>query len=99
MNEIDIIKEIETLGHTKEEAIKFDRQRQKSNLEILEHIIAFIKEYIDNNPNLRFIQVLWLLDITNQQDRFNEEPQVTLKRIEHRLEQINQMKENMNSNI
>jgi hypothetical protein len=87
----DILNEIETLGHTKEESKDFDRQRQEANLKILE----YIKEYINNNPQLRFIQILWNLDITNHQDRFNEEPQQTLKRIEHRLEQINNMKEKM----
>ena len=88
----EVKEEINTLGHTKEEAKDFDRQRQEANLKIIKHII----EYINSNPQIRFIQALWILDITNHQDRFNEEPQITLKRIETRLEQMKEMKERIN---
>lgn len=91
INEIEIAKQINNLGYTDEEANNFNRQRIQANKEILN----IIQEYINKNTKQRFIQVLWNLDIINNQDRFNEEPQVTLKRIKTRLEQIDKIKENL----
>lgn len=62
--------------------------RYKNNLIILN----ILKEYLENNPDLRFIQALWNLKIIDSKitegtghivpiDRFYEEPFETLKRI------------------
>lgn len=63
--------------------------RYKNNLIILN----ILREYLENNPDIRFIQALWNLgiidrdsiwnigEINNPIDRFYEEPDETLKRI------------------
>ena len=58
--------------------------RQEYNLKILDKI----KEYILKNPELRFIQILWALNIINRkegtfdiEDRFHEEPSMTFYKI------------------
>lgn len=63
--------------------------RYKNNLIILN----ILREYLENNPDIRFIQALWNLkiidrdpvwnirEVNNPIDRFYEEPDETLKRI------------------
>lgn len=64
--------------------------RLESNRVILEKL----KGFIESNPDIRFIQALWVLGIINSksiynkgyheqliEDRFYEEPSETLKRI------------------
>lgn len=64
--------------------------RYKNNLILLN----MLREYLDNNPDIRFIQALWALKIIDSKveegvgheiivpvDRFYEEPSETLKRI------------------
>lgn len=64
--------------------------RYKNNLILLN----MLREYLDNNPDIRFIQALWALKIIDNEiiegnehdiavpvDRFYEEPDETLKRI------------------
>ena len=59
-----------------------------------EKILEILKNYLDSNPNVRFIQALWALKIIDPKvekragheiivpvDRFYEEPSETLKRI------------------
>ena len=62
----------------------FDLKRQKCNLEILEQVKQFVQEY----PSQRFIQALWNLAIVDREDRYNEEPQVTLEKVKSALEKI-----------
>lgn len=52
-----------------------------------------IKLYLTYYPNLRFIQVLWALDIIDSSegvitDRFYEEPDETIKRIYPRFKDL-----------
>lgn len=68
-------------------------KRYPSNIQIIKEIIKYIKE----NKNQRFIQALWNLDIINTTDRYNEESTITLKRIQHKLEQDKRLKENINN--
>ena len=68
-------------------------KRYPSNIQIIKEIIKDIKE----NKNQRFIQALWNLDIINTTDRYNEESTITLKRIQHKLEQDKRLKENINN--
>ena len=63
-------------------------QRKQFNLELLK----IVEEYINSNEQLRFIQILWNLNIIDKIDRFHEEPQLTLKRVKNRLSQIEKMK-------
>lgn len=56
--------------------------RQEANKKILE----IVTSAVENNPDLRFIQILWKLGIIDSRDekildRFYEEPEETLKRI------------------
>lgn len=63
--------------------------RQEANKKILE----IVTSVVENNPDLRFIQILWKLGIIDSKkfgdekilDRFYEEPEETLKRIYNRL--------------
>lgn len=66
-------------------------KRQEYNLKILQKLFALIME----EPDLRFIQALWALrlidrenDSLNIKDRFYEEPEETLKRIEKFEERV-----------
>lgn len=57
--------------------------RQEANKKILEIVTL----EVENNPDLRFIQILWKLGIIDSRDekiidRFYEEPEETLKRID-----------------
>ena len=52
-------------------------ERAKYNKECLEHLA----EYLEAHPELRFIQALWGLNIVDREDRFYEEPNVTLEKI------------------
>ena len=59
-------------------------KRQEYNLKILQRLFVLIMD----EPDLRFIQALWVLKLIDQdssfniKDRFYEEPEETLKRIE-----------------
>ena len=50
------------------------------NIEIIGHIIDEVMEH----PELRFIQILWALDIVDSTDRFHELPTITLNKIKSR---------------
>lgn len=52
-------------------------KRQKYNRELLK----IISKEVEKHPELRFIQLLWGLGIINAEDRFYEEPDITLNRI------------------
>ena len=60
-------------------------KRQEYNLKIIQKIFALVME----EPDLRFIQALWALGIIDREngslnikDRFYEEPEDTLERME-----------------
>lgn len=59
-------------------------ERQQNNLKVLRMLFS----YIIDHPEMRFIQALWSLGIIDRdgsleiRDRFYEEPDITLKRIE-----------------
>ena len=72
---------------------EYDRQRYENNKQILE----ILKNSIEANKNLRFVQILWMLNIVDNIDRFYEEPWVTIKRISNTIERNNKIKENINS--
>ena len=63
---------------------EYDRQRYENNKQILE----ILKNSIEENKNLRFVQILWMLNIVDNTDRFYEEPTDTLKRCEKRILQF-----------
>lgn len=72
---------------------EYDRQRYENNKQILE----ILKNSIEENKNLRFVQILWMLNIVDNTDRFYEEPWITIKRISNTIERNNKIKENINS--
>lgn len=72
---------------------EYDRQRYENNKQILE----ILKNNIEENKNLRFVQILWMLNIVDNTDRFPEEPWITIKRINNTIERNNKIKENINS--
>lgn len=51
--------------------------RQKYNLQILEEM----KKFLEKQPDMRFIQALWALNIVDKEDRFYEEPEITLAKV------------------
>lgn len=53
------------------------KDRAKYNKECLEHL----SRYLEAHPELRFIQALWALNIVDREDRFYEEPWVTVEKI------------------
>lgn len=55
-------------------------------------IIRVIKDFIKENPEFRFIQIMTLLGIVSNLDRYNEESETTYKRLQARLLQIKNMK-------
>ena len=71
-------------------------KRRKYNNKIMKILQRVIKE---DNGTLRFIQLLWSLDIISNNDRFNEEPDITYNKINNRLEMNNRMKKNIENNI
>lgn len=52
-----------------------------------EKLLKILKDYLEANPDIRFIQALWNLKLIDSKigegiiDRFYEEPNETLKRI------------------
>lgn len=50
---------------------------QKYNLEILEEV----KKFLEKQSDMRFIQALWALNIVDKEDRFYEEPEITLAKV------------------
>lgn len=71
-------------------------KRRKYNNKILKTLQRVIKE---DNGTLRFIQLLWSLDIISAQDRFQEEPDITFTKIQNRIEINNRIKRNIENNI
>ena len=71
-------------------------KRRKYNNKILKTLQRVIKE---DNGTLRFIQLLWSLDIISAQDRFYEEPDITYNKIQTRIEMNNRIKNNVENNI
>jgi len=71
-------------------------KRRKYNNKILKTLQRVIKE---DNGTLRFIQLLWSLDIISAQDRFQEEPDITFTKIQNRIEMNNRIKRNIENNI
>ena len=71
-------------------------KRRKYNNKILKTLQRVIKE---DNGTLRFIQLLWSLDIISAQDRFYEESDITFTKLNNRLEMNNKMKMNIDNNI
>ena len=57
------------------------KERNKYNTECMNKLLKFLEE----NPDLRFIQALWALNIISNEDRFYEEPDVTLEKIQEAL--------------
>ena len=59
---------------------------RKDRLPANREILKILSEYIDKNPDLRFIQALWALKIIDRDepgiiDRFHEESMDTLKKL------------------
>lgn len=48
---------------------------------INQQIINYLLKFITNNPEMRFIQVLWALGIVDNSDRFYEESNTTLEKV------------------
>lgn len=63
---------------------KIVKSRKKYNKAILEKI----DKIIDACPDLRFIQILWALEIIDGHDRFNEEPDTTYKVVEMKFKKL-----------
>ena len=69
--------------------LNLNTMRKESN----EKLLKMLKDYLEANPDIRFIQALWNLHIIDKEpiwnpgeinppiDRFYEEPDDTLKRI------------------
>lgn len=51
--------------------------RLETNLKIYE----LLGDFILDHPDLRFNQILWILNIVNKEDRFYETPEETLRKV------------------
>lgn len=57
-----------------------------TRLEANREIIIKLEDYLEANPDSRFIQALWALNVIEQnQDKFYEESEATLKVLQERL--------------
>lgn len=56
-----------------------------SRLDNNRRILTILSEYIEKHPDLRFIQILWALNVVDHSDRFYEEPETTLEKINNEL--------------
>ena len=59
------------------------RQREKYNEQILNELSQILNE----NPTLRFNQIMFILNETN--DYFNEEPKITYERLKQKFNKEN----------
>lgn len=71
---------------TQDKPIRFKNKKYNNK------IIRVIKDFIKENPEFRFIQIMTLLGIVSNLDRYNEESETTYKRLQARLLQIKNMK-------
>ena len=71
---------------TQDKPIRFKNKKYNNK------IIRVIKDFIKENPEFRFIQIMTLLGIVSNLDRYNEESESTYKRLQARLLQIKNMK-------
>lgn len=56
--------------------------RRKDNLAIIRKIV----EIMDNYPDMRFQQILYVYDIVEEgEDKFYEEPSETLRKLNHNI--------------
>ena len=61
-----------------------DSTRALNRLECNKAIISKLSEFLKDNPDIRFGQALWILDILDDNiDSFNEEPLNMLNRLSH----------------
>ena len=58
--------------------------RQIDNFEI----VGIIKSLVAQYPDLRFIQLLQLVDIATKEDKFYEESDVTLERLKRKVKEL-----------
>ena len=56
--------------------------RLESNIKILD----IVKQLVHEFPDMRFIQLLMVIDAVIDTDQFNEESEVTLNRIKEKIE-------------
>ena len=56
--------------------------RLESNIKILNIVEQLVHEF----PDMRFIQLLMVVDVVIDTDQFNEESEVTLNRIKEKIE-------------
>lgn len=61
-----------------------DSARTPNRLECNKIIVSKLSEFLNDNPDIRFGQALWILDILDDNiDSFNEEPLDMLNRLSH----------------
>ena len=60
--------------------------RLMANIKILNIISQLIYEF----PDMRFMQLLMVIDVVIDTDQFNEESSVTLERIKNKIKQLRQ---------
>ena len=59
----------------------------ENNIDRIKIICNLIRDRANKNPELRFIQLLWSLDIVSNEDRFYENTKTTLERIYKRIQE------------
>ena len=60
--------------------------RLEANIKILD----IIKQFVLMFPDMRFMQLLMVIDAVIDTDQFNEESSVTLERIKNKIKQLRQ---------
>ena len=85
--------DMENIIYTEENPEKL-KQREIYNNKILK----LIRKYLKENKQERFIQALTVLSIVTAIDKFEEDSEITYKRVKNRLEQIKEMKQKIGVN-
>lgn len=71
----------------KENGIQKNKRRKYNN-----KILKIVKDFLKENPEFKFVQCLFLLGVVTNIDRYDEESEITYKRIINKLTQMKNMK-------
>lgn len=59
-----------------------------SRLEENKQILQKISNAIDKCPEMRFIQILWALNVVSHEDRYHEESEITKKIVDSQYKKL-----------
>jgi hypothetical protein len=63
--------------------------KKMSRIDDNKKLLKIVEDYVNKCPNMRFIQILWALNIVDSTDRFYEESKTTLEKALEKHDLIN----------